>query len=61
VIPTPLAVATQLEMQFANQVIENAWESLGLNQFDIVVAPNVDRGTILHYRKQENAPLPEGS
>jgi putative toxin-antitoxin system antitoxin component (TIGR02293 family) len=54
-----IAVVEQLEKEAAKQTIEEACETFGLNYVDLAAALDIDRRTLLRYRKEVNAPSPK--
>jgi uncharacterized protein (DUF2384 family) len=54
-----IAVVERLEKEAAKQTIEEARETFGLNYVDLAAALDVDRRTLLRYRKEVNAPSPK--
>ncbi|MEK6588378.1 MAG: hypothetical protein AABY97_06005, partial [Chloroflexota bacterium] len=54
-----IAVVERLERQTARKTIESAHETFGLNYVDLASALDVDRRTLLRYRKEMNAPSPK--
>ena len=54
-----IAVVEQLEKEAAKQTIEEARETFGLNYVDLAAALDVDRRTLLRYRKEVSAPSPK--
>jgi uncharacterized protein (DUF2384 family) len=54
-----IAVVEQLEKEAAKQTIEEARETFGLNYVDLASALDVDRRTLLRYRKEVSAPSPK--
>jgi putative toxin-antitoxin system antitoxin component (TIGR02293 family) len=54
-----LAVVDRLEREAARKTIEEAREFFGLNYVDLASALDVDRRTLLRYRKEINAPSPK--
>ncbi len=54
-----LNIVDQLERETARRTIEEARSSFGLNYVDIASALDVDRRTLLRYRKSMNTPVPE--
>ena len=59
VVPMALSIVDELERKAAQQTIEEARESTGLNYVDIASALEIDRRTLLRYRKLMNTPAPE--
>lgn len=49
----------QLERETARKTIEGARKTFGLNYVDIASALDVDRRTLLRYRKEMNTPSPK--
>jgi putative toxin-antitoxin system antitoxin component (TIGR02293 family) len=54
-----LNIVDKLERETARRTIEEARDSFGLNYVDIASALDVDRRTLLRYRKTMNTPVPE--
>ena len=54
-----IAVVEQLEKEAAKQTIEEARATFGLNYVDLAAALDVDRRTLLRYRKEVSAPSPK--
>ena len=54
-----VAAVERLEKRAAIQVIEKVHEMFGLNYVDLAAALDVDRRTLLRYRKGVNAPSPK--
>lgn len=54
-----IAVVERLEKEVAKQTIEEARATFGLNYVDLAAALDVDRRTLLRYRKEVNAPSPK--
>jgi uncharacterized protein (DUF2384 family) len=51
-----VAVIERLERQAARKTIEDARETFGLNYVELASALDVDRRTLLRYRKENSAP-----
>jgi uncharacterized protein (DUF2384 family) len=54
-----LNIIDKLERETARKTIEDTRGSFGLNYVDIASALDVDRRTLLRYRKLRNTPVPE--
>lgn len=54
-----VAFVDQLERETARKTIEGARQTFGLNYVDIASALDVDRRTLLRYRKEMNTPSPK--
>jgi uncharacterized protein (DUF2384 family) len=54
-----IAVVERLEKEAAKQTIEEARETFGLNYVDLAAALDIDRRTLLRYRKEVSAPSPK--
>jgi uncharacterized protein (DUF2384 family) len=54
-----IVVVERLEKEAAKQTIKEARETFGLNYVDLAAALDVDRRTLLRYRKEVNAPSPK--
>jgi putative toxin-antitoxin system antitoxin component (TIGR02293 family) len=54
-----VAAVEKLEKKAAMQTIETAHDVFGLNYMDLAAALDVDRRTLLRYRKGVNAPSPK--
>jgi uncharacterized protein (DUF2384 family) len=54
-----IAVVERLEKEAAKQTIEEARATFGLNYVDLAAALDVDRRTLLRYRKEVSAPSPK--
>jgi uncharacterized protein (DUF2384 family) len=54
-----LSIIDKLERETAQKTIEDTHGSFGLKYVDIASALDVDRRTLLRYRKLKNTPVPE--
>jgi putative toxin-antitoxin system antitoxin component (TIGR02293 family) len=54
-----IAVVERLERKAARQTIEGAHETLGLNYVELASALDIDRRTLLRYRKENSTPSPK--
>jgi putative toxin-antitoxin system antitoxin component (TIGR02293 family) len=54
-----VAVVEQLEREAARKTIEEVHDTFGLKYVDLASALDVDRRTLLRYRKEKSAPSPK--